>query len=1193
MADQVWLDVLPSMVGFSKDLIAGTTKAATTAGSASGAAFSGAFENKAGDGGTKAFTDKLVENEKRAEKAVRDATTAIGGARANQKTAAAAVITAENNLAKAVEKYGEESKEAEAAGLKLSAAREKQTIADSKFEQAEIAIKAAHKESTEAAEQLTNATNDLNKSVDKGAARAEKKAQAMGTLKGAMKSAAVGAAATFAVLATGGKVLYDVGEKFDDMSDTIRVGTGATGKALDGLVDSAKTVATSVPTDFETASATVADLNTRMGLTGETLQTVASQVIEAGKMMGKELDINTVTGAFSAFNITGEETTSAMDHLFRVSQATGKGMDELAAAAQAQAPAMKALGFNYEQTTSMIGLMDRAGINSKAVMAGMSKGLVEMAKDGEKPVEAFQRVSSEIEGYVKSGDKAKALELAAGIFGTKGATQFVGAIESGSLALDAFSDSGLSSSDSILGAAADTHDFAEAWQMFKNDVLVKIEPIATKVFGAIGDAMKWISDTGVPAVEDFAGTVSDRVQPAFETFGSYISDTIIPNFQSTLSFIKDNKDWITAIGVSIGTVVAAWGAWKLATSAWQTVTKIATTVQAAFNLVMSLNPIMVVVTAVAALVAGLVYFFTQTETGQKIWEKFTSALTSAWQATTDALGAAWQWVQDAFKAGWDWIKENVIQKFVDGWNWVVEKFTAVKDALGRTWDKVKDGLKAGWDWIYDKVIQRYINAWNNLRDTFSNVKDSLLGVWDKVKDGLKAGWDWIGDKVFSPMKKGVSAIGKTFEKTKDIIGTAWDMIKEVAAKPVNFIIETVYTKGIKGVWDKIAGKVGLDLKLPTVNPIKFASGGVLPGYTPGRDVHRFVSPTAGVLDLSGGEGIMRPEWVRAMGGAAGVARQNAMAIAGTLPHQAFAGGGVWDTVKSGAKKAWGWTAATAGKTWDWTKNTAQSVGNFLSDPIAALAELIGTPVNNMMKTMAPGFVGDILKQVPGRMLDGLGSWVQKALFGRELEGSGERRTGGGSFNMGYQRMVSLLKGQFPDLRITSTYRPGAMTATGYPSMHGSGRAVDMAPRWDVFNWLRQAYPNSYELIYSPAGSRQLFKGQSKVYGEPTKSMHYNHIHWAMANGGTLPKNLNFGTYDTGGVLPPGDTLVSNKTGLPELILNPQQIDNLGKPRGPIDLSERSIEALADEIAEKLGIVGDTVREVKDAIDGARRLERMH
>lgn len=44
-----------------------------------------------------------------------------------------------------------------------------------------------------------------------------------------------------------------------------------------------------------------------------------------------------------------------------------------------------------------------------------------------------------------------------------------------------------------------------------------------------------------------------------------------------------------------------------------------------------------------------------------------------------------------------------------------------------------------------------------------------------------------------------------------------------------------------------------------------ATGGVLPGFTPGKDVHTFTSPTAGTLSLSGGEAIMRPEFTAAVG----------------------------------------------------------------------------------------------------------------------------------------------------------------------------------------------------------------------------------------------------------------------------------------------------------------------------------------
>lgn len=74
-----------------------------------------------------------------------------------------------------------------------------------------------------------------------------------------------------------------------------------------------------------------------------------------------------------------------------------------------------------------------------------------------------------------------------------------------------------------------------------------------------------------------------------------------------------------------------------------------------------------------------------------------------------------------------------------------------------------------------------------------------------------------------------------------------------------------------------------------------ALGGVLPGYTPGQDVHVFSSPTAGELHLSGGESVMRPEWTAAMG-AGEVTRLNHIArtkgVGGVRQAMKFARGGV-------------------------------------------------------------------------------------------------------------------------------------------------------------------------------------------------------------------------------------------------------------------------------------------------------------
>lgn len=75
-------------------------------------------------------------------------------------------------------------------------------------------------------------------------------------------------------------------------------------------------------------------------------------------------------------------------------------------------------------------------------------------------------------------------------------------------------------------------------------------------------------------------------------------------------------------------------------------------------------------------------------------------------------------------------------------------------------------------------------------------------------------------------------------------------------------------------------RYGTDLTTQWGHGHGYAAGGVLPGYTPGRDVHHFFSPTAGNLHLSGGEAIMVPEWTKAVGGPVAVARMNKAARSG-------------------------------------------------------------------------------------------------------------------------------------------------------------------------------------------------------------------------------------------------------------------------------------------------------------------------
>lgn len=596
------------------------------------------------------------------------------------------------------------------------------------------------------------------------------------------------------------KALYGIGSTFDDVGDTIRTMTGKTGDELDSLVDVAKHVGTSIPASFEDIAPVVGTLNERLGLTGDTLQTVASQALEAGRIMDQDIDVDGLAKSFAAFNIEGEDTVTAMDRLFQVAQATGVPMNDLASSAQQNAAAFQNLGFSFDETVSLAGSLDKAGLNSTSVMAGMGKGLVKLAKAGEEPQDAFKRVTSEIEDLIKQGDIAGAIDLASGIFGTRGANQFVGAVQQGTLSLDDLVGNLETTNDTILGVADETADFSEKWQVFKNKALVAIEPVASAIFDGFGKAFGVLQTVGAWFV---------NTKPILAAFGVVVLASLMPAIIAMAS--------------------AVWGA-VTATAAW--------------TVALLTNPITWIVLGIAALVAGLVALIQN-------WDAVVQWLKDVWGAIVDWLQGIWDAICAGFQAALDWIKGiwetvwgaikgffeaiwNGISAFFSAWwNAIVTVVTTyinvVKTVIMTVFNAVKTAIEAVWNGI--KAF--FETIWNGIKNTVSTVintiRDTISGVFNGIKNTLEGIWNGITGTVRS-----------VWEGIKGIISTAIDKIKgfftgigDVIMKPFQAAID-----GFKKLWNMTLGKIHFSVPswIPGIGGKEFgfpmlAEGGVVNAAT--------------------------------------------------------------------------------------------------------------------------------------------------------------------------------------------------------------------------------------------------------------------------------------------------------------------------------------------------------------------------
>ena len=381
----------------------------------------------------------------------------------------------------------------------------------------------------------------------------------MSTLQGSLGKIAGVIGAAFAGIEVG-KFLLDIGGEFDEMTDAIIIGTGATGEALEALEESAKGIATTVPISFGEAGNIVQDLNTRLGLTGENLDEVGQRVAAAGELMGSAINVESMSGAFAAFNVSADDMADQMDYLFGVSQSTGIAFDDLTRILESNAPALQGLGLTFEESANMAGLLDRAGMDASGMMGKMGKALVELAQPGETAAEAYQRVLTEMEGYIEVGDEAAAMDLATQLFGTKGASQFVAAVQSGALSMDQLADAALGAGEGIMGTYEATASWPEKWELLKNKAKEFLEPLAGALMDGLGmalDKLNEVMDSIDPStLEGVASTLTElftaliaavtNLWTALQPLVTFLMDTfvggVIPAIEAALLLLSGDFD---------------------------------------------------------------------------------------------------------------------------------------------------------------------------------------------------------------------------------------------------------------------------------------------------------------------------------------------------------------------------------------------------------------------------------------------------------------------------------------------------------------------------------------------------------------------------------------------------------------------------------------------------------------------------
>lgn len=299
------------------------------------------------------------------------------------------------------------------------------------------------------------------------------------------------------------------------------------------------------------------------------------------------------------------------------------------------------------------------------------------------------------------------------------------------------------------------------------DVLQILADVLNQAGKVIQNVSKWVSDNS-----DLVSTAIAVVGGAFAAFkvtsfvnGLFAAGGAVSKFVKT---ITDMPGLISKASSGIGSFI------KIFTA----------------------NPIMTVIVAIAALAAGLIYFFTQTDKGRQIWGNFVNWLKNVW---------------------------NGVSTFFTGlWDNITKVFSNAANAVKGAWNGVGNWFKGIWDGLSGAAS----TAWNAVTKVVSNAVKGVQNILKNSVAVIGAIPVWIGQQLLNGINNVFSSITGVlqgwFNNSTGLVHTAlgglinivtgiWNGLSTIVSTGINFIRTIVVTVmdlisgDWQGAWNTISG----------------------------------------------------------------------------------------------------------------------------------------------------------------------------------------------------------------------------------------------------------------------------------------------------------------------------------------------------------------------------------------------------
>lgn len=245
--------------------------------------------------------------------------------------------------------------------------------------------------------------------------------------------------------------------------------------------------------------------------------------------------------------------------------------------------------------------------------------------------------------------------------------------------------------------------------------------ILTELFNSLGVSV----DVG--GLFELFDTVISGITKLFKNLGTTLAPIInsaVDLFNKVVSALnailknKDALDLIESIAIAIGTVIGAIKTWQA--------------VQTVLNVILSANPIGLVIIAITALIAVVVMLV-------KHWDEVVEASQRVWEAMKQAFGHLGEW----FKGIW----EDIKSAFRGVGDWFKNKFTEAKEGIKSAWSNVTGFFTEKWEAIKNIFATAKTKFMDIGRNIVEGIKNGIMNSWESFKSWVMGKFKGIVDGV--------------------------------------------------------------------------------------------------------------------------------------------------------------------------------------------------------------------------------------------------------------------------------------------------------------------------------------------------------------------------------------------------------------------------------------------------------------